>query len=291
MEERRKGVGALDSNRVVALFGEEWVVRRCLDVMGMRHVAIGRKFLCVLPGHEEEHASASIMRPFSPGQPFLYRDFHQREGERKGFPLPLVYFRLKTGAKGDTLPTPSFLVWSLRLLRDAGVIASVPIAAPKIDPAAPESARTAYAAFIDLLGLKWLIDARAPSPFTWRFVMAWTGMTMRAVQQGMAWLLGRGYLRCVGQCRELAQKISLFVLGTRQFIGRRAAREVVEGGQEAIVAAVKPDMEAMYEENRHAPPTGTRQATCPHEVEPFRFGSVTVCGTCYALLGWEEAKE
>ena len=114
--------GALSGELVKSLYSQEWVIQKILPLLGLGHVKIGEKFRCVL--HEEEHPSAAIMGPKQPGDSYLYVDFHEREN-RKGFPLPLVYYRLKVGKEGEAveqLPAPSFLVWSLRLLRDAGVI-------------------------------------------------------------------------------------------------------------------------------------------------------------------------
>ena len=117
---------------VKSLYSQEWVIQKILPLLGLGHVKIGEKFRCVL--HQEEHPSAAIMRPEQPGDPYMYVDFHEREN-RKGFPLPLVYYRLKAGKEGEAverLPAPSFLVWSLRLLRDAGVIEAVKLEAARL---------------------------------------------------------------------------------------------------------------------------------------------------------------
>jgi hypothetical protein len=281
--------GALSGAMVKALYGQEWVIEKILPLLGLGHVKIGEKFCCVL--HQEEHPSAAIMKPEQPGDPYMYIDFHERE-KRKGFPLPLVYYRLKAGKEGESveqLPAPSFLVWSLRLLRDAGVIEAVKVEAARLPETVSEAVRTVYEGFRDLLSLKFLVDANDPSPYTWRFAQAWVGLSRRAVEKAMGWLLSRGYIRFVKYYsgEGVASRIMLFLLGTRQLIQRRVGRALATGGQAEVVEAVAGDIEAMYQENRDKEVKQQASRFCKKcgEVRAWwTFGEVVVCQGCYGML-------
>ena len=281
--------GGLSGEMVKSLYGQEWVIRKILPLLGLGHVKIGEKFRCVL--HEEEHPSAAVMRPEQPGDPYMYVDFHEREN-RRGFALPLVYYRLKTGKEGEAvewLPAPSFLVWSLRLLRDAGVIEPVKLEAARLPDDASEAVRRVYEGFRNLLSLKFLVDANDPSPYTWRFAQEWVGLSRRGVEKAMGWLLSHGYIRFVKYYHGegLTGKIMLFLLGTRQLIRRRAGKALAMGGQVEVVEAVTADVEMMYQENREK--EAQRQVTrfCKKcgEVEAWwTYDDVTVCQGCFGMM-------
>ena len=281
--------GSLSGASVRGWYSQEWVIKKIMRLLGLGDVKIGEKFRCVL--HQEEHASAAIMRPEQPGNPYMYVDFHERE-DRKGFALPLVYYRLKAGEAGEgveRLPAPSFLVWSLRLLRDAGVIESVKLEAPRLPEKVSEAVRIVYEGFQDLLSLKFLVDARDPSPYTWRFAQSWVGLPRRAVEMAMRWLLSCGYIRFVKYYsgEGVAGKIMLFLLGTRQLIRRRAGAVVALGGQAGVVEAVAVDVEAMYRENSEE--ERKRQEAwfcrkCDTERVYWSFDEVVVCQVCYSMM-------
>jgi hypothetical protein len=281
--------GALSGELVKALYSQEWVIEKILPLLGLGHVKIGEKFRCVL--HEEEHPSAAIMRPKQPGDPYLYVDFHEREN-RKGFPLPLVYYRLKAGKAGEAaeqLPAPSFLVWSLRLLRDAGVIEAVKLEAARLPEKVSDSIRAVYEGFRDLLSLKFLVDANDPSPYTWRFAQAWVGLSRRAVEKAMGWLLSRGYIRFVKYYtgEGVAGRIMLFLLGTRQLIRRRAGSAQATGGQAEVVEAVAGDIEAVERENQEKEVQQQASKFCKKCGEVWAwwtYGEIVVCQGCFDMI-------
>ncbi len=219
-----RGVGgSLNGALVRELYSQKAVIEKLLPVLGLGEREIGEKFHCIL--HDERHPSAAIMPPMIPGEPHEYVDFHERE-RVKSFSLPYVYYRLKVGPDGEyvkRLNPPSHLVWSLRLLRDAGVIEGVKIDAPALPNATIPSIKTVYAAFLDVLSLKFLVDEGDPSPFTWRFGMAWTGLSKRAVTGAMSWLMSRGYIQFIRYFggRGWARKMMLFLQGTKELIEER----------------------------------------------------------------------
>jgi hypothetical protein len=281
--------GSLSGAVVKALYSQEWVIQKILPLLGLGHVKIGEKFRCVL--HQEEHPSAAIMRPEQLGDPYMYVDFHERE-KRKGFALPLVYYRLKAGKEGEAveqLPAPSFLVWSLRLLRDAGVIEAVKVEAARLPDKASDAVRTVYEGFRDLLSLKFLVDANDPSPYTWRFAQAWVGLSRRAVEKAMGWLLSRGYIQFVKYYtgEGVTGRIMLFLLGTRQLIRRRTGTAPVTGGQAEVVEAVAGDIEAVERENEEK--EAQRQASrfckrCGEVRAWWTYGEVVVCQGCFGMM-------
>ena len=255
--------GFLDGAKVSALFAEWWAVERCLKVLGLEQVRVGEKFWYIL--HPEQHPSAAIVPPRHPGEHFVYGDFHHRSAEPLLLPLPLVYYCKMTGAPTTTrLNTPSFLVWSLRLLEAAGVIAGVPLPAPKLKGPVPEGARRLYAGFLHLLSLRWLVDPKVPSPFTWNFAADWLpGVTQKAIRSGMKFLIAIGQLHAIGRDEK---GTTLFLFGSRTFIRHRTGRRghkttpaqvlatAEETGQEAIITAVAQDLDAMLAPEEKACP-------------------------------------
>jgi hypothetical protein len=282
--------GSLSGEKVRALYAQEWVIKKIMPLLGLGHVKIGEKFRCVL--HKEEHPSAAIMRPEQPGDPYMYVDFHEREN-RRGFALPLVYYRLKAGKEGELverLPAPSFLVWSLRLLRDAGVISAVKLEAARLPEKASDAVRAVYEGFRDLLSLKFLVDANDPSPYTWRFAQSWVGLSRRAVEKAMGWLLSCGYIRFVKYYNGegVIGKIMLFLLGTRQLIRRRSGAAPVTGGQADVAEAVAADVEAMYRENRDKETHQQREPRfcghCDGLRQWWKFDDLFLCQSCYNMM-------
>lgn len=282
--------GVLTGQMVKALYSQEEVIQKCLPLLGLEGIEIGKKFKCIL--HEEARASASIMPARDPGDAYLYRDFHEREDRRRAFSLPFVYFRLKGGKdaeKVDRLPEPSFLVWSLRLLRDAGVISPVRVEGPRLPEEVSEEIERVYAGFQELLSLKYLIDANAPSPYTWGFIQAWTGLSKRMVEKAMRWLLSRGYIRFVSYFGDEGSdnKMMLFGLGTRELVRRRAALTLVKGRQSDVVQAVERDITAVLEQNEQkdaAAAAAKLCSKCGPVTDCYQFGETLVCKVCYGML-------
>ncbi len=298
--------GSLNGELVRSLYTQTEVIEKLLPVLGLGEREIGEKFHCIW--HEERHASAAIMPPLTPGGTHDYVDFHERE-HVKSLSLPYVYYRLKVGPEGDyvkRLNPPSHLVWSLRLLRDAGVIEGVKLEAPRLPEWVSDSIKTVYAAFLEVLSLKFLVDSGDPSPFTWRFAMAWTGLSKRAVTHAMKWLLSRGYIRFVRYFggRGLAKKMMLFLQGTRQLIQRRLGALVLRerldsGGKEAslevpkdraediAVAVAEGDMVAIEQANQAAEEAKRELKlckTCGETREWVTIGDMVTCLGCWQAI-------
>jgi hypothetical protein len=223
--------------------------------MGIPDFALrGRKFHCIV--HKDDHSSASLVAPRNPSEQWLYVDHHCKDDEPRVLPLPLAYYCKMTGAPTTTrLHTPELLVWSIRLLRDAGVLDGATVRAPKLPGDAPAYARTVYTGFQDLLSVKWRVTPGAASPFVWRFAERWTGLQEWNVGKGMKWLLSRGYLRFV----QMEAGFYTFLPGTRNLIHRRKKRVHAEKQkQEVIIQDAQADVDAFLQDGetpRHQPHT------------------------------------
>jgi len=257
-----------------------------MSLLSMPHFALsGRKFCCVL--HKDVHPSASLVSPRSPAEQWLYVDHHCKDEEPRTLPLPLVYFCHVTGQPTTTrLNTPELLTWSVRLLRDAGVLDGAVVRAPKLPADAPDHARTVYAGFLDLLSAKWRVTPGVASPFVWRFAQRWTGLQEWHVGKGMKWLLSYGYIRFI----QMECGLYTFLPGTRHLIHRRKKRAHAEQQkQEVIIQDAQPDVDACLQEGetpRHQPHTtpeagpyqpGASEDWVDEELERLQARRLTKC--------------
>jgi hypothetical protein len=195
------------------LFQRPDIALACAAVLGVPTAHVGQGFRCILPGHEEAHASASVHWDPKTGA-LQYCDWHRRD-RVDWYPLPDVRASLAFG-RALRLRGPSVATWQLRLLVEAGILPPYPVPARPLPPHVPSAIRTVYEGFIFLLGCKWWHTPQAPTPFSWRFAEAWCGLGTRQVGEAMHWLLVQGFLRQVGT----HQRTALFVPGTAHGPGR-----------------------------------------------------------------------
>jgi Bifunctional DNA primase/polymerase, N-terminal len=191
-------------------------VRQALSALGIDK-PIGAPFRCILPGHAEQHPSASIYRDPISGQ-FLYRDWHRRDGVPW---LPLSWVRAALAYKRvKRLGAPEAARWYLRLFHDAGLLAPLEIDLPNIPAKSSATLRKVREGFELLLGLRWLRDPDTATPFTRLFASAWCGVGERLAGEAIAELLRLGVIEqadvhCVGP-----KAMRLFLPGS----GRSRAR-------------------------------------------------------------------
>jgi hypothetical protein len=183
------------------LFQRPDVALACAGVLGVPTARVGQGFVCILPGHDEAHASASLHWDPKTGA-LQYRDWHARSSV-EWYPLPDVRASLAFGT-AVRLRGPSVATWQLRLLVEAGVLAPYPVPARSLPPTVRPAIRRVYAGFLFLRACKWWHTPQAPAPFTWRFAAAWCGLGERHVREAMPWLLAHGWLRQVGRHRNMA---------------------------------------------------------------------------------------
>ncbi len=284
--------GSLSRADILAFFSNESIIKKCLPLFGLGEIEIGEKFHCVL--HPENRESASILRPEREGDPYMYMDFHEHEGGRKAFPLPLVYYALKRGKPGEPirdLPKPSFTVWALRLLRDAGVISPVRVQGPRLPDNVKPAIRKAYEGYKALLGLKYLMK-REDSPYTWRFTESWVAIGRKAASGAIRWLLATGYLQCVGTygTDEAGNRVQLFRLGTRRLVDRLSMRRLLSlerGGQTEIIEAVDAEVAALEKEQQAADAAERALKLCRRCGETrdwVRTGDAITCLGCWQKI-------
>jgi Bifunctional DNA primase/polymerase, N-terminal len=183
------------------LFQRPDLALACAAVLGVPTDRVGHGFLCILPGHEEAHPSASLHWDSKTGA-LQYRDWHARSGVQ-WYTLPDVRASLAYG-RAVRLRGPSVATWQLRLLIQAGLLAPYAVPARPLPSAVRFTVRQVYEGFLFLLGCKWWHTPQAPTPFSWRFAAAWCGLSERHVGEAMQWLLAHGWLRQVGQHRQMA---------------------------------------------------------------------------------------
>ena len=165
--------------------------RVALTVMkeiGVEVYRIGQAFLC--PIHKENNPSAALYLPHDQGFITMH-DFHTGEF----IPLPDLYAAHIKG-KYKPLGAGERALWWIRCLVDLGYIDYPRMLARSLPDDAPESAQILYSGFLRLLGIRKLYDgSQEEAPFSWRFAAGWCGgLTNYKIKQGMAWLLGNGYL-------------------------------------------------------------------------------------------------
>jgi hypothetical protein len=183
------------------LFQRPDLALACAAVLGVPMDRVGQAFICILPGHDETHPSASLHWDPKTGA-LQYRDWHTRSGVA-WYTLPDVRASLAYG-QAVRLRGPSVATWQLRLLIEAGVLAPYPVAARPLPAEVRPAIRLVYEGFLFLLACKWWHTAQTPTPFAWRFAAAWCGLGERHVGEAMHWLLAHGWLRQVGRYRGLA---------------------------------------------------------------------------------------
>ena len=183
------------------LFQRPDLALACAAVLGVPTDRVGHAFLCVLPGHDEAHPSASLHWDPKTGT-LQYRDWHARSGIQ-WYTLPDFRASLAYG-QAVRLRGPSLATWQLRLLIEAGLLAPYPVSARPLLSAVRPAIRQVYDGFLLLLGGKWWHTPRAPTPFAWGFAAAWCGLEEQQVGEAMHWLLAQGWLRQVGRYRQMA---------------------------------------------------------------------------------------
>lgn len=160
-----------------------------------RDVALGRAFLCVLPGHAENSPSASLGRD-NAGR-WIYHDWHRRGGCPEYLTLADVYFSIHCGWVRAS-HGPTLAVWKLRLLHEMGLLDPAPVPMRPLPDDAEDDVRAVYDGFRDLLALKWTYEPKVATTFSWSFAEDWLNLDERRVAVAMRTLLKRKIIRKVG---------------------------------------------------------------------------------------------
>lgn len=162
-------------------------------VLGIEISEIGEGFPCVLPGHNDNHPSASL---FQLGDGTIaYRDWH-RISDHEWMPLAVVraalaYGEIKRLCKGE------LAVWQTRLLIEAGLIAPAPVKLASLPERESQIVKKVYDGFCRLLGCKWLRDPNSPTAFAYRFAAAWCGVGLNQAGAAIKRLLALQIIRVI----------------------------------------------------------------------------------------------
>ena len=168
----------------------------------------GKPFPCILPGHAERRPSASLCKDPRTGV-WKYHDFHRRGPE--WLTLADVRAAHAYGRVVD-LQGPAAARWYLRLFHEAGYIAPKPVPMPPA-LARPPSVRRVADGFRLLLGLRWLADPGAATPFTREFAAAWCGVSWRTAGNAIAALRDLDVIRKVDEHRAGGRSMNLYLPG------------------------------------------------------------------------------
>lgn len=189
-----------------ALFRRPDIALACAAALGLPLDRVGQGFICILPGHAEDHPSASLHWDPKTGA-LQYHDWHARSGV-EWYTLPDVRASV-AHREAVRLRGPSVATWQLRLLVETGLLEPYPVSSRALPADVQPAVRKVYDGFVFLLGCKWRHTPQVPTPFSWRFAAAWCGLGARHVGEAMHWLLAHGFLRQVGT----HQRMALFGLG------------------------------------------------------------------------------
>jgi hypothetical protein len=150
--------------------------RLALWLLGVTPEDFGLAFRCILPGHAEDNASASLYFDEPTGY-LLYHDWHQRSGD-EWYCLPEV-FASQHYRRAVKLRGPEKATWGIRLAIEVGALQPAAITLKPLPSFATGTARKVYEGFKLLLGCKWLCYPAEPTMFSWRFAAAWCGVGAR----------------------------------------------------------------------------------------------------------------
>jgi CRP-like cAMP-binding protein len=210
-------VGEGDLNN---LFSNPTVIRKVARILGIPESQTERGgFLCVL--HKEQHPSAHLFQD-NRGR-FIYTCFH-RSGRRVR-PLPEVYYVQKTDNTDEQLKGPTFAVWALRLLAEAGVLQPLDdVGFPPLEGNVTDGLRKVYDGLRLLFSLRWTYSAGEAAPVSWRFAAEWCGVSQATAGKAMHELLRLGVIHAAGKHKN----ITLFLPGRGKrvvrirFVGRKS---------------------------------------------------------------------
>jgi Bifunctional DNA primase/polymerase, N-terminal len=171
-------------------------VEETLPVLGI-HAAIGQRFLCVAPGHEEKDPSASIWAPA--GRVHRYYDFHRRDREQS-WTLAEIRAAQVGGRRLARLKGTLEARWYRRLFAEAGVIALPDLALAALPPGTPAYVERVRQGFLLLLRVRDGKDPGEPMPFTRGFARDWCGgISEHHARSGIAELKRLAVIEKVGE--------------------------------------------------------------------------------------------
>ena len=173
---------------------EPEVAFRIMALCGREVDRIGKAFPCPIPGHSEKKPSAALWQGDDEGDAVVLHDFHEREADRRFWPLVDVYDSVKVG-KAQQLKKGERAIWWLRALHEIGKVNPPFVGSYELPGDAKKPAVKLYDGFIYLMELRQLYAPQDSAPFSWSFASRWCDIkSAKYIQQAMKYLLERGYL-------------------------------------------------------------------------------------------------
>jgi len=172
-------------------------------VMGIEISKIGEGFRCILPGHKDNHPSASLYQLENGA--IAYRDWH-RKSEQVWLPLATVRAALAYG-EVKQLNKGELAVWQTRLLIEADLIAPALVTLLPLPAGESETVREVYKGFRYLLACKWLREPNSPTAFTYRFAAAWCGVGVNQAGEAIKRLLALRIIKARRAPRRAGVKV------------------------------------------------------------------------------------
>jgi hypothetical protein len=199
------------------LLRREDVNLRCVGYLGLLSAAIGKKFVCPMPGHPQDHKAASLywdVHGKNATGMLKLRDWHYATGDYT-YNQADIFASRNYGDAIQLKGAAEITTWQLRLLLASGVLLPYPVKARSLPLGVPRHIKQVYSNFLDLFRCKWLHTPGEAAPFAWKFARAWCGMRSAAqVMNAMQWLLRHGYIRQAGTFQpKRGRKMTLFLPG------------------------------------------------------------------------------
>jgi hypothetical protein len=200
-------LAAVDADPAFALYAARW--------LGMpQERQLGEPFQCILPGHWDEHPSASF--GCTDDGFIYYHDFHAPAGTPPLLTLAEVYYAQVTG-KIAKLTKPLHAVWKLRLLHDIGVLEPAEVALPPLVSNALPVVPVVYEGLRLLVGLRWRVYTdREPVTYTYTFVTEWCGVSESSARRAVRTLVATDIIRKVDSVSSRGRTAPLYLPGSRR---------------------------------------------------------------------------
>jgi hypothetical protein len=205
-----------------------------LDACGLPStLQVGDSTRC--PFHDDEHPSAWLRGPtsahrtfalycFACEQYFAFVDIYKHRRSAN-----ILTIHTEQDGKGQRLDHHRLrLMWTTRMLEEAGLVHTRTLGAPSLPPDAPQGLRDLWGIFLHAGGIRAATSkAFASLPFSWRFIQDWSGdpftWTQHATQKWKCYGIGRGIWHPVG---EDDQGNTLWAVGRKELRKARRATPI-----------------------------------------------------------------
>jgi len=198
----------LSNGQLSGYFRDEQVVLKVAPLLGIQTSGIGKACFDVMPNIKPDTRKSGALYKADNG----IHMFHSFRTEAEFYTLGEVYASQHYGVETKFVPPkghplrmrPEGVVWSTRLLVDAGVIkpAKVPHKpVPRKPPKdAPPYVKQIHEGLLHLFGCRWRHTYGNPATYTWDFAAAWCGVPFKAAGAAIQWLCNNGYVEFKGKC-------------------------------------------------------------------------------------------